>query len=84
MILLKQQPNGSFQNNVIYKQRSTTDSNLKCTIKTPADVSVKLQAKAGKYKPSAYPWEDRSCGRDIGDVHLDETLGNYNISVTKG
>ena len=56
---------------------------LKCTIKTPADVSVKLQAKAGDISLQ------RIRGKievvvGTGDVHLDETLGNYNISVTKG
>ena len=56
---------------------------LKCTIKTPADVSVKLQAKAGKISLQRIRGKiEVTMG--VGDVHLDETLGNYNISVAKG
>ena len=56
---------------------------LKCTIKTPADVSVKLQAKAGKISLQRIRGKiEVTMG--AGDVHLDETLGNYNISVAKG
>ena len=56
---------------------------LKCTIKTPADVSVKLQAKAGNISLQRIRGEiEVTMG--VGDVHLDETLGNYNISVAKG
>ncbi len=56
---------------------------LKCTIKTPADVSVKLQAKAGKISLQRIRGKiEVTMG--AGNVHLDETLGNYNISVAKG
>lgn len=56
---------------------------LKCTIKTPADVSVKLQAKAGKISLQRIRGKiEVTMG--VGDVHLNETLGNYNISVATG
>ena len=56
---------------------------LKCTIKTPADVSVKLQAKAGNISLQRIRGKIE-IAMGTGDVHLDETLGNYNISVVKG
>ena len=56
---------------------------LKCTIKTPADVSVKLQAKAGNISLQRIRGKIE-IEMGTGDVHLDETLGNYNISVVKG
>ena len=56
---------------------------LKCTIKTPADVSVKLQAKAGNISLQRIRGKIE-VAMGVGDVHLDETLGNYNISVVKG
>ena len=56
---------------------------LKCTIKTPADVSVKLQAKAGKISLQHIRGKIE-VAMEVGDVHLNETLGNYNISVAKG
>ena len=56
---------------------------LKYTIKTPADVSVKLQAKAGNISLQRIRGKiEVTMG--VGDVHLDETLGNYTISVVKG
>lgn len=56
---------------------------LNYIIKTPADVSVQIQAKAGDI------CLERIRGKieiatDTGNVHLDETLGNYNVSVMKG
>ena len=56
---------------------------LKCTIKTPADVSVKLQAKAGNISLQRIRGKIE-IEMGTGDVHLDETLGNYNINVVKG
>lgn len=56
---------------------------LKCTIKTPADVAVKLQAKVGDIHLQRIRGKiEASTG--TGNVHLSETLGNYNISVTQG
>ena len=56
---------------------------LKCTIKTPADVSVKLQAKTGDIHLQGIRGQIET-STETGNVHLDETLGNYNISVIKG
>ena len=56
---------------------------LKCTIKTPADVSVKLHAKTGDISLQRIRGKIEA-STDIGNVHLNETSGNYNISVTKG
>lgn len=56
---------------------------LKCTIKTPADVTVKLHAKTGDIHLQRIRGKiEASTG--TGDVHLEETVGIYNISVTKG
>ena len=56
---------------------------LKCTIKTPADVSVKLHAKTGDISLQRIRGKiEASTG--TGNIHLDETLGNYNINVTTG
>ena len=56
---------------------------LKCTIKTPADVSVKLHAKAGDISIQRIRGKIEA-STETGNVHLNETLGNYSISVTKG
>ena len=56
---------------------------LKCTIKTPADVSVKLHAKTGDISLQRIRGKIET-STETGNVHLGETLGNYNISVTKG
>ena len=56
---------------------------LKCTIKTPEDVSVKLHAKAGDIHIQRIRGKIEA-STETGNVHLGETLGNYNISVTKG
>ena len=56
---------------------------LKCTIKTPADISVKLQAKAGNISLQRIRGKIE-IAMGTGDVHLNETLGNYTISVVKG
>ena len=56
---------------------------LKCTIKTPADVSAKLHAKAGDIHLQRIRGKiEASTG--TGNIHLGETLGNYNITVNKG
>lgn len=56
---------------------------LKCTIKTPEDVSVKLHIKDGNIHLQGIRGKiDTST--EIGNVHLGETLGTYNISVSKG
>lgn len=56
---------------------------LKCIIKTPSDISVKLQSKTGDIR------FQRIRGKieittETGDVHLNETLGNYNVTLTNG
>ena len=56
---------------------------LKCTIRTPADVSVKLHTKTGDISLQRIRGKIET-STEIGNVHLDETSGNYNISVTKG
>lgn len=56
---------------------------LKCTIKTPADVSVKLHAKTGDISVQRIRGKIET-STEIGNVHLGETSGNYNISVTQG
>ena len=56
---------------------------LKWTIKTPADVSVKLQIQAGHARLQGIRGEIDITTR-TGDVHLNETLGSYNIALTKG
>ncbi|MYC76253.1 hypothetical protein F4X10_10870 [Candidatus Poribacteria bacterium] len=56
---------------------------LKCTIKTPADVAVKLHAKTGDIHLQRIRGKiEASTG--TGNVHLEETVGTYNIRVTKG
>ncbi len=56
---------------------------LKCTIKTPADVSVKLHTKTGDISVQHIRGKIEA-STENGNVHLGETSGNYNISVTKG
>ena len=56
---------------------------LKCTIKTPSDVSLKLQSKAGAVRLQGIRG-DIAITTETGDVHLNETLGNYNVNLTKG
>ena len=56
---------------------------LKCTIKTPADVSAKLHAKAGDIHLQGIRGKIET-SIETGNVHLGETLGNYNINVIKG
>lgn len=56
---------------------------LKCKIKTPPDVAVKIEAKTGDIRL------ERIRGKieittETGNVQLDETLGNYNVTVKKG
>ena len=56
---------------------------LKCIIKTPADVSVKLHTKTGDISVQRIRGKiEASTG--TGNVHLNETSGNYNIRVNKG
>ena len=56
---------------------------LKCTLKTPADVSVKLHTKTGDISLQRIRGKIET-STETGNVHLDETVGNYNIRVTKG
>ena len=56
---------------------------LKCTIKTPADVSVKLHAKTGDIFVQRIRGKIET-STEAGNVHLDETSGNYNIRLVKG
>ncbi len=56
---------------------------LKCTIKTPSDVSVKLQSKAGEVRLHGIRG-NIEIKTETGDVHLNETLGNYNVNLTSG
>ena len=56
---------------------------LNYTIKTPPDVSVQLKMKAG----DVYLHHIRGkieITNEIGNVHLDETLGSYNVEIKEG
>ena len=56
---------------------------LKWTIKTPADVSVKLGVKNGNIHLKRIRGKIE-IATETGNVQLDETLGNYNVTVKKG
>ena len=56
---------------------------LKCTIKTPPDVSVKIQAKTGDIHLKRIRGKIE-IATETGNVKLDETLGNYNVTLKKG
>ena len=56
---------------------------LKCIIKTPSDVSVKLQSKIGDIRLQRIRGQIEIV-TETGDVHLNETLGNYNVTLTNG
>lgn len=56
---------------------------LKCTIKTPPDVAVKIQAKTGDIRLERIRGKIE-IATETGNVQLDETLGNYNVTVKKG
>ena len=56
---------------------------LKCTIKTPPDVSVKVQAKTGDIHLKRIRGKIE-IATETGNVQLDETLGNYTIALKKG
>ena len=56
---------------------------LKCTIKTPPDIAVKIQAKTGDIGLKQIRGKIE-IATETGNVQLDETLGNYDVSVKKG
>ena len=56
---------------------------LKCTIKTPPDVAVKIQAKTGDIRLKRIRGKIE-IATETGNVQLDETLGNYNVTLKKG
>ena len=56
---------------------------LRCTIKTPSDVSVKLQSKAGEVRLQGIRGKIE-IKTGTGNVQLNETLGNYNVNLTSG
>ena len=56
---------------------------LKCTIKTPPDVSVKIQAKTGDIRLKRIRGKIE-IATETGNVKLDETVGNYNVTLKKG
>ena len=56
---------------------------LKCTIKTPPDVAVKIQAKTGDIRLERIRGKVE-IATETGNVQLDETLGNYDVTVKKG
>ena len=56
---------------------------LKCKIKTPADVSVKLHTTTGDISLQRIRGQIET-STETGNVHLEETSGNYNIRVTNG
>ena len=56
---------------------------LKCKIKTPADVSVKLHTTTGDISLQRIRGQIET-STETGNIHLEETSGNYNIRVTNG
>ena len=56
---------------------------LKWTIKTPADVSVKFSVKNGDIHLKRIRGKIE-IAMETGNVQLDQTLGNYNVTVKKG
>lgn len=56
---------------------------LKCIIRTPPDVSVKLQSKIGNVRLQGIRGQIEVT-TETGDVHLDETLGTYDVTLTNG
>lgn len=56
---------------------------LKWTIKTPADISVKFSVKNGDIHLKRLRGKIE-IATETGNVQLDETLGNYNVTVKKG
>ena len=56
---------------------------LKWTINTPADVALNIENKTGNTRLKRIRGKIEVT-TDTGNVVLDETLGNYNISVKKG
>ncbi len=73
--------------NVILEEQKSTDVTqqlqLDYEIKTPPDISVQIRVKNG----DVYIHRIRgkvAIANDMGNVHLDETIGNYNVEVKKG
>ena len=56
---------------------------LKCIVKTPSDVSVKIQSKMGYVRLQGIRGHIEITS-EAGDVDLNETLGSYNINITDG
>ena len=56
---------------------------LKWIIKTPADISVKFSVKNGDIRLKRIRGKIE-IATETGNVQLDETLGNYNVSIKKG
>ena len=56
---------------------------LKCIIKTPSDVSVKLQSKMGDVRLQRIRGQIEIT-TETGNVDLIETLGNYKVTLTSG
>ena len=65
------------------QERLRKQLQLKWTIKTPADVSVKLGVKNGDIRLKSIRGKIE-ISTETGNIQLDETLGNYNITVKKG
>ncbi|MDE0688791.1 MAG: BamA/TamA family outer membrane protein [Candidatus Poribacteria bacterium] len=76
------QPN-SLSNAEVLQAARYDGLQLKCRIKTPADVSVQLHTKTGDISVQRIRGKIET-STETGNVHLDETVGNYNVRVTKG
>lgn len=76
------QPN-SFSNAETLQAARYDGLQLKCRIKTPADVSVQLHTKTGDISLQRIRGKIET-STETGNVHLDETVGNYDVRVTKG
>ena len=56
---------------------------LKCIVKTPPDVSIKIQSKMGDVHLHGIRGQIEITS-EAGDVNLNDTLGNYNVTLTDG
>ena len=56
---------------------------VKCIVKTPSDVSVKLQSKTGDIHLQGIRGQIEITS-EAGNVHLNDTLGKYNVTLVNG
>ncbi len=56
---------------------------LKCIIKSPSDISVRIESKMGNVRLHGIRGQIE-IATTSGDVYLNETSGNYNVTLTNG